>query len=274
MIYYKTDEEIELIRQSCLLVCKTLTHVAGMIKPGVTGKELDKEAETFIRDHDATPAFLNYRGFPATLCISVNETVVHGIPSEKPFDSGDIASIDCGVHLNGFCGDAAYTFPIGDVNEETMELLRTTKTSLYKAIDQARAGKRIGDIGYAVQQYIEREHRYKYGVVRELVGHGLGRDMHEAPEVPNYGKRGRGPKLKEGLVIAIEPMVTMGRRDVLTEQDGWGIIAKNRNPTAHYEHTVAVRKDGADILSNHEMIEKVIEQNSNLKTVEMHSYSA
>jgi len=272
MVYYKTDEEIELIRESCLLVCKTLTHVATMLKPGVTGKVLDKEAETFIRDHGATPAFLNYRGFPATLCISMNETVVHGIPSDEPFESGDVASIDCGVHLNGFCGDAAYTFPIGDVHEETMELLRTTKTSLYKAIDQAVVGKRIGDIGYAVQQYIERENNY--GVVRELVGHGLGRDMHESPEVPNYGKRGRGAKLKNGLVIAIEPMVTLGRRDVLTDKDGWGIIAKNRKPTAHYEHTVAVRKEEADILSNHRMIEEAIEKNPNLKTVEMYSYSA
>lgn len=271
MIFYKTDEEIELIRESCLLVCKTLAHVAGLLKPGVTGKQLDKSAEAFIRDHGAKPAFLGYRGFPATLCISPNEAVVHGIPSDVEFRDGDIVSIDCGVHMNGFCGDAAYTFPLGDVQEDTMELLRVTNTALYKAIDQAVVGKRLGDIGFAVQNYVEREHRY--GVVRELVGHGLGRDMHESPEVANYGKRGQGVKLKEGLVIAIEPMVNKGHRDVLTGKDNWLIFAKDRKPSAHYEHTVAVRKEQADILSDHSFIEEAIQKNPNLKEVGVYSYS-
>lgn len=210
MVFYKTAEEIELIRQSCLLNCKALELVASIIRPGITGKKIDAEAEQLLRDHGAVPGFKGYNGFPATLCISVNEQVVHGIPTDKEFQDGDIVSVDCGTFINGFFGDAAYTFALGNVSEETMDLLRITNTSLYKGIEQAVSGKRIGDIGFAIQDYCEKTH--KYGVVRELVGHGIGRSLHEAPEVPNYGKRGRGPKMKEGLVIAIEPMINQGKK--------------------------------------------------------------
>jgi len=265
MIYYKTDEEIEFIRQSCLLVCKALTHVAGMIKPGITGEEIDKEAEQLIRDHNAVPGFKGYRGFPATLCISVNEGVVHGIPTKEAFKDGDVVSVDCGSLMNDFYGDAAYTFALGDVAEETMELLRVTKTSLYKGIEAARVGNRIGDIGFAIQNYCEKTH--PYGVVRELVGHGLGKSLHEAPEVPNYGKRGRGPKLQDGLVIAIEPMVNLGAKEVRQADDGWTIISKDKKPSAHFEHTIALRKSGPDILSNHVIIEEAIAKNPNVQAV-------
>ena len=265
MIYYKTAEEIELIRQSCLLVSKTLTHVASRIRPGISGKEIDKEAEELIRDHGGVPGFKGYNGFPSTLCVSINEAVVHGIPSESEFQDGDIVSVDCGVFMNGFFGDSAFTFALGVVEEETMELLRVTNTSLYKAIDNAVVGKRLGDIGFAVQEYCERQH--KYGVVRELVGHGIGRELHELPEVPNYGKRGRGPLLKEGLVIAIEPMVNLGWKDVRQAKDGWTIITKDKKPSAHYEHTVAVTKGKADILSNHEMIQEAISKNDEVREV-------
>lgn len=272
-IYYKTEEEIELIRQSCLLVCKTLAHVASILRPGISGEKIDLEAETFIRDHGAVPGFKGYRGFPATLCVSVNEQVVHGIPDkEQIFEDGDVVSIDCGVLWNKFYGDAAYTFPIGEVSDEVMELLRVTNTALYKGIDQAVIGNRIGDIAFAVQHYVERKHHY--GVVRELVGHGLGRELHEAPEVPNYGKRGRGVKLQEGLVIAIEPMVNMGRKDVRTARDGWTVIAKDRKPSAHFEHSIAVRQNGPDILSDHSFIEKAIRNNPELKEVTLKTVSA
>jgi len=268
MIYYKTDEEIEFIRESCLLVCKTLAEVAKVIRPGMRGSEIDQLAETFIRDHQAEPGFKGYRGFPATLCVSVNEVVVHGIPTEKQiFADGDIVSVDCGVLMNGFYGDAAYTFPLGDVSEEIMELCQVTNTALYKAIEQVKVGNRLGDIGYAVQSYAERE--YNYGVVRELVGHGIGRSLHEAPEVANYGKRGRGIKLQEGLVIAIEPMINLGKKDVRTDSDGWTVFAKDRKPTAHYEHSVALRKNGADILSDHSIITEAISKNANVKNVKL-----
>ncbi len=265
MIFYKTDEEIEFIRQSCLLVCKVLAHVASRIKPGISGAELDKEAEQLIRDHGAVPGFKGYRGFPATLCISINEAVVHGIPSTTPFKDGDVVSVDCGTYMNNFFGDAAYTFALGNVKEETMDLLRVTNTSLYKAIDKAVAGNRIGDIGFAVQEYCEQSHNY--GVVRELVGHGIGRELHEAPEVPNYGKRGKGIKLQEGLVIAIEPMVNMGKKDVRVAKDEWTIITKDKLPSAHYEHTITVKKGKADILSNHQMVEENILKNPEVREV-------
>ncbi len=264
-IYYKTEEEIELIRQNCLLVCKTLAEVGTMLKPGLKSSVIDKRAEEFIRDHGALPGFKGYNDFPSTLCMSINEQVVHGIPSDREFQDGDIASIDCGVDWNGFFGDAAYTFPIGDVAEPTMELLRATKASLYLGIDNAIVGKRLGDIGFAIQNYI---HKQGYTIVRELVGHGLGKNLHEAPEVPNYGRRGKGGKLQEGLVIAIEPMVNMGRKDVVTATDGWSIIAKDKKPSAHFEHTIAVRKSKADILSDHSFIEEVIRKNPNLKEVD------
>lgn len=268
-IIYKTDDEIELIRESCLLVCKTLAEVASVLKPGVKGKEIDKLAETFIREHGAVPGFKGYQGFPATLCVSVNEVVVHGIPNaEMEFKEGDILSIDCGVILNGFFGDAAYTFPLGDVQEEVMELCRVTNTSLYKGIDQVAVNNRIGDIGFAIQNYAERQH--KYGIVRDLVGHGVGRDLHEAPQVPNFGKRGKGVKLQEGLVIAIEPMVNLGKKDVRTARDQWTVFAKDKKPAAHYEHTVALRENGVDILSNHVIITDVIANNPNIREVEIY----
>ncbi len=266
MIYYKTEEEIELIRQNCLLVCKTLAHVGSIIRPGISGAEIDQVAETFIRDHGAEPGFKGYRGFPATLCVSVNEQVVHGIPSkEQVFEDGDIVSVDCGVFKNNYFGDAAYTFPLGNVSEPVMELCRVTNTSLYKGIEAAVAGNRLGDIGFSIQQYVERQ--YGYGVVRELVGHGIGRNLHEEPEVPNFGKRGRGVKLQEGLVIAIEPMVNLGRRDVRTLPDGWTVFARDRKPAAHYEHSVVVRKDRADILSDHREIEVAISKNDYVREV-------
>lgn len=267
MIYYKTNEEIELIRKSCLLVCKALTHVAKNIRPGITGEQLDKEAEELIRDHGAIPGFKGYGAnpFPNTLCISVNEGVVHGIPSKRPFESGDIVSVDCGTFMNDFYGDAAYSFAIGEVSSEVMDLLHVTKTSLYMGIEQVKIGNRIGDIGYAIQTYCESVH--PYGVVRELVGHGLGRNLHEAPEVPNFGRRGKGIKMKEGLVIAIEPMINLGKREVRQADDGWTIISKDKKPSAHFEHTVAVRKEGVDILSNHEPIEQAIKENPNVQEV-------
>lgn len=255
MIYLKTDEEIELLRESSLLVGKTLAEVAKLIKPGVTTLELDKVAEEFIRDHGAVPGFKDYQGFPNSLCTSVNEAVVHGIPNDNPLKEGDIVSVDCGTLMNGFYGDSAYTFAVGEIKPEVQKLLEATKMSLYKGIEEAVVGKRIGDIGYAVQQYTE---NLGYGVVRELVGHGVGRKLHEKPEVPNYGKRGRGTKLQDGLVIAIEPMINLGRKEVMQDEDGWTIITADRKPSAHYEHTVAVRKGKADILSTFEYIEEVL----------------
>jgi len=263
MIYYKTEEEIEYIRQSCLLVCKTLAHVGSLLKPGVTGKEVDAKAETFIRDHGAKPGFKGYRGFPATLCISKNEQVVHGIPDDVPFTETDILSIDCGTYMNDFFGDAAFTFAFGGIVQETMDLLVSTKASLYKGIEQAVVGNRIGDIGYAIQQHAEGGDR-RYGVVRELVGHGIGRELHESPEVPNYGRRGKGTLMKSGLVIAIEPMINLGKKEIRQKDDGWTIITKDSLPSAHYEHTVAVRNEKADILSNHTEIEAEIKKNPEL----------
>lgn len=263
-VVYKTDEEIELIRTNCLLVCKALTLVAEMIGPGVSGRKIDEQAEQLIRDHGGVPGFKGLYDFPATLCVSVNNQVVHGIPYEQEFKDGDIVSVDCGVYMNDFYGDAAYTFPIGDVEEKVMELCRVTKASLYLGIEQAVVGKRMGDIGYAIQQYTERKHRY--GVVRELVGHGVGRILHEGPEVPNYGRRGKGMVMKDGLVIAIEPMINLGKKDVKSYEDGT-VITKDKKPSAHYEHTVAVRKNKADILSNHDPIEAAILQNPNVKEV-------
>ena len=265
MIYYKTAPEIEFIRENCHLVCKTLALAGSMLKPGVRGSDIDKAAEDFIRSHNAEPGFKGYNGFPATLCISPNECVVHGIPQNEPFKEGDIVSIDCGVYKNGFFGDAAYTFVIGEVSDEVMNLLEVTLRSLYLAIEQARAGNRIGDIGHAVQQYAEKENGY--GVVRSLVGHGIGKNLHEAPEVPNHGRRGRGIKLKKDLVIAIEPMVNLGTKHVKQLNDGWTIVSKDRTPSAHYEHTVVVTKGEADILSDHSYVEEAIKNNNNLTEI-------
>jgi methionyl aminopeptidase len=258
MIYIKTDEEIEIQRQSSLLVGKTLAEVARLIKPGAKTAELDRVAEEFIRDHGAEPGFKGYGGFPATLCISINEEVVHGIPGDRELKDGDVVSIDCGTLMNGFYGDSAYTFPVGEVDEEVLELLERTKESLYLGIEQAVAGKRVGDIGYAIQKYVE---GYGYSVVRELVGHGVGRHLHESPEVPNYGRRGSGVKLKEGMCIAIEPMVNLGRKEVVQARDGWTIKTADGKPSAHFEHDVAVRNGKADILSTFVYIEQVLNNN-------------
>jgi len=264
-IYYKTEGEIELIRNSNLIVSKTLGMIAEVLKPGLTGKVLDKLAESFIRDHGATPSFKGYGGFPATLCVSRNEVVVHGIPDDTEFVDGDIVSVDCGAYYEGFHGDCAYTFAIGEVNEEVMKLLQTTKRSLYLGIEQAIAGNRIGDIGFAVQQITEKLNGY--GVVREMVGHGVGRSLHEKPEVPNYGKRGKGIVLKEGLVIAIEPMINLGDYRVRQLNDGWTIITRDKKPSAHYEHSIAVGKNKADILSDHSFVENAIKNNPNLREI-------
>jgi methionyl aminopeptidase len=253
MLRGKSEDEIALIRESSLLVGKTLAEVASLIKPGVTPLELDKRAFEFISDHKAIPGFLNFNGFPNSLCISRNEAVVHGIPDNKPLIDGDILSVDCGVLMNGFYGDSAYTFAVGEVSEEVQRLLDTTKRSLYKGIEQAIAGNRVGDIGSAVQEEAESA---GFGVVRELVGHGLGRKLHEPPEVPNFGKRGRGTKLIDGLVIAIEPMINLGKKDVTQLRDGWTIVTADRKPSAHFEHTLVVRKGKAEVLSTFEYIEE------------------
>jgi len=255
MIYYKKEEEIDLIRESSLLVAKTHAEIAGLIKPGINTLEIDEIAEQFIRDNGGIPAFKGYRGFPSTLCMSPNEQVVHGIPNDIALEDGEILSIDCGVVMNGFYGDSAFTYEVGNVNTETKQLLKITKESLYKGIEQAVVGNRIGDIGYAVQKYAE---EFGYGVVRELVGHGIGKSLHEYPEVPNYGKKGKGIKLKEGLVIAVEPMINMGTEQILQHNDGWTITTIDKKPSAHFEHTIVVRKGKAEILSSFKEIEKKI----------------
>ncbi len=255
MIYLKTDEEIELLRQSNLLVGQTLGELAKWVAPGITTLQLDKIAEEFIRDHQAIPGFLGYAGYPNTLCVSVNEQIVHGIPSNYALKEGDVVSIDCGVVKNGFNGDSAYTFEVGEVAPEVKMLLKTTKESLYIGIEQAVEGKRIGDISNAIQTYCE--HR-NYSVVRELCGHGVGKHLHEDPEVPNYGRRGCGPLLKNGMVIAIEPMINLGSRNIVIEKDGWTTRTKDRKPSAHFEHTIAVRENGPDVLSSFRYVEEAL----------------
>ena len=254
MIHYRADSEIELLRKAALLVGKTLGEVGKHIRPGIRTIELDRIAEEFIRDHGAIPAFKGYEGFPGSLCISVNDAVVHGIPGNYELRDGDIVSVDCGTVLDGYVGDSAYTFTVGEVSEEIKLFLQRSKESLYKGIEQAVSGNRIGDIGYAIQSYVE---QFGYGVVRELVGHGVGRKMHEDPQVPNYGRRGTGTKLSEGIVIAIEPMITLGKKDIVQERDGWTIKTKDRKPAAHFEHDVAVRNGKAEILSSFEWIEEI-----------------
>jgi len=253
MIYYKTEEEIELLRENNMLVSRALAEVGKHIKPGVTTLELDRIAEQFIRDHGAVPGFLGYNGFPNSLCISVNEQVVHGIPSDKQvLQEGDIISVDCGTIMKGFYGDSAYTFAVGEIAPDVQRLLDVTKEALHKGVAQAKVGNRIGDVSNAVQEHAEKN---GFSVVRELVGHGLGRNMHESPEVPNYGARGRGPLLKEGLVICIEPMINMGDRYVVFERDGWTVRTRDRKPSAHFEFAVAVTKNGPDVLTTFEFIE-------------------
>lgn len=259
MIFLKTEEEIEKLREANLLVGRTLAEIAKIIKPGVTTKQLDKLAEEYIRDNGAIPTFKGFPNpygpeFPASICTSVNEQVVHGVPSDDPLKDGDIVSVDCGTLLNGYNGDSCYTFMVGEVSDEVKTLLRVTKESLYKGIENALAGKRIGDIGYAVQQHCE---SHGYGVVREFVGHGIGKEMHEDPAVPNYGRRGNGAMMKNGLCIAIEPMITMGTQQVYMMPDKWSIVTRDGKPAAHFEHTIAIHHGKADILSSFEEIEKL-----------------
>jgi methionyl aminopeptidase len=256
MIVYKTEEEIELIRASAKVLAQAHGEVASLIKEGVTTRELDKRAEEFIRDNGGQPSFKGYNDFPYSLCISPNSVIVHGFPSDYTLKGGDIVSIDCGVFLNGYHSDSAYTYPIGEVEPEVLDLLAHTKQSLYLGIEQAVAGNRMGDVGYAIQSFVEKQ---GYGVVRELVGHGLGKKLHERPEVPNYGKRGSGLKLQTGLVIAIEPMVNLGVKHIVQEKDGWTIRTKDKKPSAHFEHTVVVRKDKAEILTSFDYIEKALQ---------------
>jgi len=256
MLVYKTEEEIELMRASAKVLAQAHGEVASMIKEGVTTRQLDLRAEEFIRDHGGTPSFKGYNGFPFSLCISPNSVVVHGFPGDHTLKSGDVVSVDAGVLLNGYHSDSAYTYPVGEVASEVLALLEDTKQSLYLGIEKSVAGNRLGDIGYAIQNFVEKR---GYGVVRELVGHGVGRDLHEQPQVPNYGKRGAGIKLQPGLVLAIEPMVNLGTKNVVQEADGWTIRTKDRKPSAHFEHTVVVRKDKAEILTSFEYIEKALQ---------------
>ncbi len=264
MIHSKTNEEIELMRQSALLVSKALTLVASTIRPGTTTLELDTLVETFIRDHGATPSFKGYGNpaYPFATCISVNDAVVHGFPNEIPLREGDIVSVDIGAFMNGFHGDSAYTFAIGTISPEIQQLLVVTKESLYRGIAKAVHGNRVGDISHAVQHYTESLHGY--GVVRDLVGHGVGRKLHEEPQVPNFGKRGAGPKLMDGMTLAIEPMINLGGRNVYHDKDGWTIRTSDNKPSAHFEHTVCVRRIRADVLSSFDEIEKAERNNTNL----------
>jgi methionyl aminopeptidase len=262
VIILKTNEEVEKMRESALLVSKTLSIVAAVLKPGITTLSLDKLIGEYIQDHHAVPSFLNYNGYPFNSCLSVNDVVVHGFPTKKELRERDIISIDIGVILNGWHGDHAFTFAIGDPGKEVMQLIKVTKESLYKGIEKAIAGNRIGDISFAIQEHTEK--KYGYGVVRELVGHGLGRSMHEDPQVPNYGKRGSGAKLKEGMVLAIEPMINLGKKEVYTESDGWTVRTKDGKPSVHFEHDVCIRKNTADILSDYAPIEAAEKANVNL----------
>ncbi len=261
-IIIKSAAQIELIRKSCRLLSEAMGEVAKAIQPGVTGWQLDKLAETYIRDHGGVPSFLGYDGFPGSLCISVNEAVVHGVPTDKPYVDGDIISVDCGVFMNNYHGDMAYTFGIGKVKEETQALLRVTKQSLLLGIAQASAGRRTGDIGWAVQDYCEKKHPYK--CVRELVGHGLGTELHEDPQVPNYGHKGQGAKLPENCVIAIEPMVNLGTKNVVTLRDKWTVVTQDGKPSAHFEHTILVKQNAPELLTTFEFIEAAMEANDAL----------
>lgn len=264
MIHYKSEPEIALMRESALLVGKVIAAVAAVIKPGATTKELDKVAEDFIVANGAKPSFKGYRGYPFATCISVNDAVVHGFPNDAPLKEGDVVSVDVGVYKNGFHGDSAYTFVIGDPGQAVLDLMAATKASLYKGIEKAHTANRIGDISFAVQDYTEKQRGY--GVVRELVGHGLGRSLHEDPQVPNYGKRGSGGKLKEGMVIAIEPMINLGVKEVTYDEDGWTVRTMDRKPSAHYEHNVVIRRGKPDILSSFKEIEAAEQANPHLNS--------
>ena len=263
MIIYKSKEEIEIMRHSCLLVGQTHAELVKILKPGINTMQINTLAENFIRDNAGIPSFKNYGGsYPFATCISVNDAVVHGFPSKIELKEGDIVSVDIGIFKNGFHGDSAYTYAIGEVTAEIKMLLKVTKESLYKGIEKARQGNRVGDISYAIQEHTEK--KYGYGVVRDLVGHGLGRSLHEEPQVPNYGKRGSGPKLKEGMVLAIEPMINLGVKDVFQDDDEWTIRTKDNKPSAHFEHNVCVTTGTPDILSSFDAIEEAEKKNSNL----------
>jgi methionyl aminopeptidase len=262
MIFYKTNFEVELMKQSALLVSTTLAEVAKILKPGISTLFIDKFCADFIKDHKAVPSFLNYHKYPFNICASVNDVVVHGFPNNTEIVEGDIVSIDFGVILNGWHGDHAYTFAIGEISEEKKKLIKVTKESLYKGIEKAIVNNRVGDIAYAIQEHTEIKN--KYGVVRELTGHGLGKNLHEDPQVPNYGKRGNGPKLKENCVIAIEPMINMGVKEVYTEDDGWTVRTKDGKPSVHFEHDVCIKKEKALILSDYSIIEAAEQKNINL----------
>lgn len=262
MIHIRTEDEIDIIRENALMVTATLTEVAKMLRPGITTKSIDAMAEQFIRDHGGKPSFKGYGGFPASLCISVNDVVVHGIPSDYELRDGDIISVDCGFYRNGFHGDHAYTFGIGEVASEVTDMMRITKESLFKGIVQARAHNRVGDVAWAIENHTFGEHGY--GVVRELVGHGVGNDLHEDPQIPNFGRRGEGKKLKEKSVIAIEPMINLGTKDVYTTDDGWTVVTADGKPSCHYEHTVVVRRNGGEALSSFGPIEEAERANAEL----------
>jgi len=253
MINYKTSEEVDIIKESADILGRAHGEVSKYVKEGVKTSFLDKIAEEFIRDNHGVPSFKGYNGFPSALCISVNEVVVHGFPSDYELKDGDIISVDCGVFHQGFHSDSAYTYPIGEVSPSVLALLRATRDSLYLGIEKAVFGNRLGDVGNAIQRFVEAK---GYTVVRELVGHGIGRNLHESPEVPNYGKKGSGPLLKAGMVIAIEPMVNLGTRNIVQERDGWTIRTADRKPSAHYEHTVAIFEDKTEVLTTHKYIEE------------------
>jgi len=264
MIHYKSSQEIELMRESALLVGKAIAEVAKIIRPGVTTAQLDKVADEFIRDNKATPSFKNFKGYPFATCISVNDAVVHGFPGNGELREGDIISVDIGVYKNAFHGDSAYAFALGNTGDGVLQLMKITRESLYIGIEKAVAGNRVGDIGFAVQEYCEKQH--KYGVVRELVGHGLGRSLHEDPQVPNFGRRGSGAKLREGMVIAVEPMVNLGVKEVWYDKDGWTVRTKDGQVSAHYEHNICVKKGKPDILSSFDEVEKAEKSNEYLNS--------
>ncbi len=262
MMIQKTEAEIAMMREAALLVSKTLTEVAKMLKAGVTTMQIDRICAEFARDHKAIPSFLNYKGYPYNICASVNDVVVHGFPNNIALKDGDVVTIDMGLILNGWHGDHAYTFIIGEGSEENKKIVNITKESLYKGIEQAVVANRVGDIAYAIQKHTEKDNGY--GVVRELVGHGLGRSLHEDPQVPNYGKKGNGPKLKENIVLAIEPMINLGTKEVYTEDDGWTIRTRDGKVSVHFEHDVCVKKNKAYILSDYTIIETAEQANPNL----------
>ncbi len=260
MIHIKTDAEIQCMKASALLVSQTLTEVAKMLKPGVTTLQIDARCKEFVYDHKATTSFYQYRGYPYHICASVNDVVVHGFPNNTPIQNGDVVSIDLGVILNGWHGDHAYTFIVGEAPQEVIDLVRITKESLYKGIEKAITGNRTGDIAFAIQEHTEIKHGY--GVVRELVGHGLGTELHEDPQVPNYGKRGNGAKLRTNMVLAIEPMINLGGKEVFTDEDGWTVRTRDGKPSVHFEHDVCIKKDQALVLSDYSIIEQAENANN------------